>query len=577
MAPIDRTARSLRAVGIAIALGSAVLAQQDPPITLSGRVVDMRGEGLPVAKVWVQSREVTGSTWTTQTDGEGYYRLRVPRSGAWRLHAQTTGYSHVAHFLHEPFAPMRVVVHETATLCGVLCDAAGKPAGGVVVFAEPALTPTETVALATTDQHGRFELGGVPLGPNRIVAWIEGQGLVTTTLRVVGDGPVTLEPFAGATTSLSVELKDVPEADRSRVTLTLTVNLDNGGISGRPELPPPFFVRGVAAGGWRLDHLPQGEQIVNAYATGIRFRPGGLTTPPGKGPHEFEFVAKWPEPKPTTVRATVLDATGAPVAGLRVGYYGTSYSPRVEATSTADGQLSIESPWSIEEGSLHSLDERWLLRWRSRATLPEKRMLLRAQTDRIEIEAVRACSITGSARRPDGQPAALARVRLWSADRASSPPWQRLAETWTGIDGEFTFTWLVADERRLRLTIDSQDGLLRQDGVTLPAAGATKALGELRLEAAAAVEGVVRTPDGSPAIGLRVDLCDFDAKAGRHGAGHNALVVTDSRGRFRFLGVPAGSAQLAVWPERPGFLRPEPPFEAEAGRTHQFEVLEPRR
>ena len=173
------------------------------------------------------------------------------------------------------------------------------------------------------------------------------------------------------------------------------------------------------------------------------------------------------------------------------------------------------------------------------------------------------------------QPAALALVRLLHEDRESSVPWQRLEETWTGIDGEFRFAQLAARELPLRVAIDSPDGLLQRDGVALPAAGASVALGELRLQPAAVVEGVVLAPDGAPAVGLRVDLCDFDLGTRRRAG--RASVVTDSRGRFRFLGVPGGGMQLTVWPERLGALHPEPPLEAEAGRTHQFELREPRR
>ena len=111
-------------MAVASCLLGVSAAQNAATVTLSGRVVDMRGEGLPAAEVWA-TREPQGRAWRTRTDGEGFYRLTVPRDVQWRLFARGDGHCCTAHFLWEPFAPKLIVVHEAATLSGVLTNKRG--------------------------------------------------------------------------------------------------------------------------------------------------------------------------------------------------------------------------------------------------------------------------------------------------------------------------------------------------------------------------------------------------------------------------------------------------------------------
>lgn len=576
-APIapPRTAVSLLVLVAAGSFGlvAAIRAQAEPPATvmLAGRVVNLRGEGMPAAEVWVGARAPDGRTWRTRTDGEGLYRLRVPRDGAWRIHARADGCCCIARFLFDPFEPQLLAVHEAATLRGVLTNRSNRPVAGASVFAQAAVRPSEAIATATTDEQGRFAIAGVPLGPNRLAAWIDGEGLATAELRVTGDAEVQLAP-PDRTTSLTVVLRGLSDTQREQVTLTLTGNVGSGGYHGEPEYPAPFFVRDVPRDGWRIEHLPDWEWIVVPYAPGVRFRPSVVTVASGRGPHAIELVARSPTPSPTTFRAVVRDAGGAAFAGLHVGFYGTSFSPRIDATSDADGQLTIASPWAVDDAAVYSLDDHWRLRLRSAEGQPGRRVRIEAgETGGIEIEAIAACALTGRVLRPDGRPAALARVQLerFPPDRPSQT--EKVGDTWTDADGAFELLEL-ADDERLRLVVTGTDGVLVRDETGPLAPGAARPLGEVHLAPGAVVEGIVRTPDDALAVGAVVEL--RDGNLGLIAGLANATVVTDARGRFRFVGVPVGTARLMVRPRTRGPLRPEPAFDVETGSTHTFALVE---
>ncbi|MBK8097633.1 MAG: carboxypeptidase regulatory-like domain-containing protein [Planctomycetes bacterium] len=207
------TPRRRRSLHVAAALGAMVapvICQQSPRIVLAGRVVDMRGEPLPDAEVWVESALPEATAWRTRTDGDGMYRLGVPREDIRHLYARARGHCSVAHRLQEPFAPFRVVLHEAATVRGVLRNAAGAPVAAAVMFARPRTRPGNAVAKATTDEQGKFAITGVALGSNQIAAWIQGEGVVKTTARIAGDTEIELAPTGDPTTSMTVHLRGRP-------------------------------------------------------------------------------------------------------------------------------------------------------------------------------------------------------------------------------------------------------------------------------------------------------------------------------------------------------------------------------
>lgn len=559
-----RAARSLHAM-VAVALSGVAATQEAPVVTLSGRVVDMRGEAVPVAEVWVEPRG-GGKAWRTRADGEGFYRLTVPRIPS-QLFARAEGRCCVVHTQREPFPPQYIVLHEAATLRGVLKDKGGLPVQKAVVFAQRQWTPSQMVAQATTDERGGFVLPGVALGPTCVVAWIDGEGMARTRLRVVGDAEVRLESWSGPTTALLVTLRDVPAADWPRVTLTLTASLGNLSLGGRPEWPAPFFRRGVPADGWRVEHLPDVEWIVAPYADGVRFRPSVVGVASGSGPHTIELVAKWPASTPTTVRAIVRDGERQPIPGLRVGFYGSNVSSRLDAATDVEGRLTIESPWAVDQPTFFAQDDRWLDR-----LSPAASGIQGSSPSVIELLATAGCEVKGRVLAPAGSPAGLARVRLERPEARG--PGRVLAETWTDADGSFALRRLVADDQ-VRLVITGDHGLLVHEDVATGTVGTTTSLGDLRLGLAAVVEGVVRDAAGAPAAGAVVRL-GAEGKLTMTGL-LRAEAATDSRGRFRFLGVPSGGVNLMLWPEDAGVVHPETAFQVEAGSTHTVELQERQR
>lgn len=557
-------ARCVRDLALACALLGPCFAQGTANVTLAGRVVDMRGEGCTAAEVWVESPDGSGRAWRTRADGEGFYRLAVPRAVEHRLLVRAEGHCCVAHWQREPFPPQCIVLHEAATLLGVLKDKHGKPVVGAVVFAERRVTPAGMVAEATTDATGAFVLRGVALGSTRVAAWIDGEGLALAELRVGGDAEVQLVPWSGATTSMRVTLRDVAEADRQRVTLTLTGNFGNSSLGGTPERPAPFFVRGVPADGWRVEHLPDWGWIVAPYAEHVRFRPSVVTVESGQGPHTIELVAKWPTPAPTTVRAVVRDAEQRPVPGLRIGCYGSNVSSRLDGVTDADGKLVIESPWALEQPGFVALSDRWLRRLTPSGT---------GGGNAIELQAIAGCAVTGRVLAADGRAAALVHVALQVP--GDGPRVNTVAETWSDADGRFTLCQLVA-EQPLRLVLYGAMGWLQREPIKTGRPGTESALGDLRLTPGAIVEGVVLDGNDRPVVGVPVRARAADGKAI---TGLSKVeVVTDSRGRYRFDGMPAGAVRLMVVPEVvTARILPGPTVELESGRTHVVELRDPPR
>lgn len=169
-----------------------------------------------MAEVWVDNwRRPSEVLARSVADGEGYFRIgRVPGAPSWRVWATAEGRCHSFCYARNPANHQQVLLHDAATLRGVIVNAAGDPQPDTIVRAEPtgrALLYTENVA--TTDREGRFELRGVALASTHVSAWIAGEGLVENTLTVTGDADVSLGPVDGATTSIEIAVVGLPDRD----------------------------------------------------------------------------------------------------------------------------------------------------------------------------------------------------------------------------------------------------------------------------------------------------------------------------------------------------------------------------
>src|SRR5262245_3441885 len=125
------------------ALLLCVLPPQNAPepradVVLEGRVVDLRGEGVRMAKVQVTTREQPDQVLAESAcDGEGWFRVGhlAPLPG-FLVQAQQPGMCTAAASVSPSSPFVTVQLHDATTVRGVLRDRAGRPVPDAIVRAE---------------------------------------------------------------------------------------------------------------------------------------------------------------------------------------------------------------------------------------------------------------------------------------------------------------------------------------------------------------------------------------------------------------------------------------------------------
>src|SRR5690606_12728028 len=229
--------------------------QPEPTVVIAGRVVDLRGEGVPVAEVWVRdAADPTKKLRRTMADAEGYFRLsRVPAADWYSVYVGKDGYSEGIGYPRGANPTTTIEVHHATTVHGQLLGVDGKPVAGVVVTAAPAgRALTRRQVQATTDEQGQFQMERVPLGLSQLCAWVPGAGLVELRHRVVGEDHIVLSPTEHATTSFVVTVDGLPKESAPEVVLSWRPYRRGSYV----ELPPPLRRPVIRNGAWSCDGLP---------------------------------------------------------------------------------------------------------------------------------------------------------------------------------------------------------------------------------------------------------------------------------------------------------------------------------
>jgi protocatechuate 3,4-dioxygenase beta subunit len=162
-----------------------------PGSCIEGRIVDEHGA--PVADAWVRVIASDGQLcYEARSDMAGHWHVSA-RAGTYRAHGSTGGpWSALVDFACDGQRPCDVVVrlepaHGPAAQAGAACaNAPARIAGTVVDTAnEPVANATVTVlkrgtdatssftfaqATATTDERGRFDIGGLAEGEHDVIA-----------------------------------------------------------------------------------------------------------------------------------------------------------------------------------------------------------------------------------------------------------------------------------------------------------------------------------------------------------------------------------------------------------------------
>lgn len=554
-------------------------------IVIEGRVVDMRGEGMPAAAVVVTpATEQTEVLGRTTADGDGYFRLgKVEKRPGLRVTADCAGKAVDSSFASGGGA-VRIVVHDAARIQGLVVDRDGKPVPKIPVRAWLSTRVLRTAYDATTDADGRFVLPRVALGPVRFTAWIDGQGLAEAWQLVAADGDVRLAPRPGKATSLRITVEGLP-TPAPTVSIRL-LPYEEGSLR---ELPPPLAAPTLAAdGSWQAHDLPDAEYRVSLGAAGFAFAPHEAVCKPTTGPHRLTFRAS-ATASGTSLQCNyrVVGADGQPAAGVPMVMRHFSGGAEAAATSDAEGKLTFASP--IAAGTkivLASGDDRWVPdqakedgmygTWDSRFLRNHEGVVDPGATPVVRV--IPACSVRGRVRLADGRPAAFVRVMLEESRANRTPTWMEFARATTARDGSFTIARQHPMPNPVRLRVTAEAGSVEGEEFALDQPGMAVSAADLQLLAPATIEGIVRDEQQRPAAGLRVWLRDWDFQKNSQASGSVTEVITDRQGRYRFVGVPPGGAwlQLLTGTDDRGLRgRAVEPFAVEAGKTHTFELQVP--
>jgi hypothetical protein len=339
------------------ASGAAIRAPEGPHLTpdtgvrISGFVVD--GAGAPVVGAEVSAELERGvpdkALATTQADAgagppaihvgaptaidgkflvgglePGRYRIRV--TGAGLLPAEVR-------FIPVPSDEVRIVVARQVRIEGTVVDGTTPVANAVVGLRGEAIGGTIELR---TDTKGAFAFAGLPEGRYQLFAWQGALAARAVRINRLGAGP--FEP---------VELR----LESGAIVVGKVLDRETGaGLVAAVELRPlgddqaPRYARSGDDGVFRLEGIPHGEWVADAFAPGYT-SPGGIELEAGRGIPELSLV------RGGAIEGRVLDGNGAPIANATIRALGTGQNaPEVSAAVDQDrlrrfsGRMSAPAP-----------------------------------------------------------------------------------------------------------------------------------------------------------------------------------------------------------------------------------------
>ena len=561
--------------------------QPDPTVVVAGRVVDLRGEGVPVAEVWfADPKNGDHKLLRTTTDAEGYFRLsRVPVAKSYKIWASSEDRTESFAFARGTNPTTTMELHDATTVNGQVLGADGKPVAKTIVTAAPAGRALSRRQIqATTDQDGRFELKRVPLGLSQVSAWVAGVGLAELHHRVVGKDNVQLAAEAQATTSFAITVDGLPKEGGPEFTLRWRPYRRGSYV----ELPPPFKRPIIHHGSWSCEGVPDWDYVISIGATGWTFQPDQVRAKAGKGPHQLGFVATRlaaddSAPPGIPCPAMVTDQNGKPVAGVDFAFRKSNSTLRATATSDQEGRLTFHSPVAVgTKVIVYSTSDAWVTDQVKTADMygsHDRRFLEDHEcvvdpNKTLKLRVIPATRVRGRLLRTDGQPAAYVTVQLEEDARNRLPRWMTFTRATTDRNGNYAFAGLHHSPEGVRVLVEGLHGAATSESFSLADIGGDVRLPDLLLTPPASVEGVVKDADGKPQPGVTIWLRDWDLNTGRQASGSVTEVITDKLGRYRFLGVPPGGAwlQLVKSEDDRNKAVVVEPFEVEPGKIYTFDI-----
>jgi RNA polymerase sigma-70 factor (ECF subfamily) len=513
---------------------------------IDGRVVSAIGEpigGVEVAWQVADERYDHRDEWstspTTTTDSNGcfaFHRLDL----AWGLvHARKPGFVGTWERCGLTFDERRrrgltLVLHEARSIHGTVVDENGRPVADAWVVGFNRSRIEFDWPSARSNSDGAFALDGLPLSEVEVNAFAPGFR------------PDHSDPIPLGVDAIAMRLRGEP-----RTRLELTVVDPEGrpvrdavskfSYSGPPPSTsfrygvPPGFERSAIPDGGKLvrEDLPAGKYMFRASASHYAFDVSGIEVDLRPGETTSARIVASAGGATARIHGRLLRGDGTPIRSEPIAVARRYNDAPCLATTDAEGSFDVESPASV--GS-------HMLFW-----LPGPSLAL-AQPDGIggiastavepaqavELVAVPAARLTGRVVDEDGGPVAGASLELHGQSRN---PHGRVGTTSSGLDGRFVFDALAPQPAPVELVAECGPMHATASEKLTITAGETIEGVTLILPRAASVEGRVVDASGRPKAGVVI---------GEFRESERPFALTDSNGRFRLTGFPAGDHDLWV-------------------------------
>ncbi len=580
-----------------------------PAIALTGKAVTLDSSPVPGVKVTFTSHMpgAAAGTWSATTGADGSFSVAVPASAARSpsmsvedppggkfVFCGAVGAPQVSMFAEVPSPITLIFARGQSKVCGAVSGASGEPVPGATVtlgLAHQARGSVHWRRTATTDKQGRYEIANLAAG-RYVVTEVEppaGQPLIRLStwkpggVRTVdlGDSATSEENFrlpAGARLMGRV----LDETGRPVAGAAVSCSLDEATEEG----PRNMY---QMSGQWY-----SGQATTDAAG---RYVLGGLTKetyrvtirPPAgsdAAPAALRGISA-----PDSGDMTLQDATlykGGKVVGLVVG-------PDDKPLAGAEASVPVASSRRGDDRQSAATDAagKFVLaglptgRYAVTVTPPAGSACCEQEFDSVPVigglaleqrlKMPAGATVSGTVVGPDGAP--VAGATIYTSFGYTHGP-----RTVTDARGQFKVTGLPSglkqagrDPRSAKMTISAAppESAPTLMGANMPlkdlAAGKTSEVA-IRLEAGAAVTGLVTGTDGKPVSGCRVSAFQTLGRGGGYSA--SAVTLTGADGRYVLGQVPPGKWQIGAAPPAGRNLMPQASAVKilAAGRTETVDI-----
>ncbi len=557
-------------------------------VSILGEVVDALGEPVRACVVHLEAGTPDPLPIAkTYTDGEGQFVFDVSGEEAWyRVRASSAGRVDARRGLQvergSPVPRVSLRLWDAGSILGTVVDSAGRPVAGAYVVASydsSRVLGFEAQATGRTDDDGRFQLDGVPVGRIQVRAWKDGYSLAEESVELRDQLFTSLQLGTAPGVRVEVRVEGLPAGE------TATVRSAPYRSGSHRVLPEPLVAGSVGVGvPWIRTGLPNLDYRVSLSADGYSFTPDESRLRAFKGPHLATFVATpLPAgPQRQRIRGRLLELQGEPLAGERILIHAFPRGHRTECVTDAEGRFDVEAPdragtrcalFLVDSDHVVSQRKQPEHAGRGRADSLDVHEFEIGDVDDLLVQAAPAATVSGRVVDADGAPLRWATVWLQESNPSRNPQWMNFAQSATDRDGRFRFSGLHPPATALRVSVGpGAVGASRSDEFRI---GLGEVVEDLSVVAArpGVVEGSVLDPEGVPVPGARVWLRSYDRVTGKLTDSRIHEVLADRRGRYRFPGVEPGWHRVGVVVASQRMASHESEtFEVEPGATVQMPV-----